>query len=39
MLVAACAAYLSAASDATDAAARMVADMVAVGEQLGLAAR
>ena len=39
MLAAARAAQSSAASDATDAAAKTVADMVAVGEQLGLAAR
>ena len=39
MLAAARAAHSSAASDATDAAAKTVADMVAVGEQLGLAAR
>jgi len=39
MLAAARAAQSSAASDATDAAAKMVADMVAVGEQLGFAAR
>lgn len=39
MLAAARAAQGSAASDATDAAAKTVADMVAVGEQLGLAAR
>ena len=39
MLAAARAAHSSAASDATDAAAKTVADMVDVGEQLGLAAR
>lgn len=39
MLAAARAAHSSAVSDATDAAAKTVADMVAVGEQLGLAAR
>lgn len=39
MLAAARAAQSSAASDATDAAAKTVADMVAVGEHLGLAAR
>lgn len=39
MLAAARAAQSSAASDATDAAAKTVADMVAVGEQLGFAAR
>ena len=39
MLAAARAAHSSAASDATDAAAKTVADMVAVGEQLGFAAR
>lgn len=39
LLAAARAAQSSAASDATDAAAKTVADMVAVGEQLGLAAR
>jgi F-type H+-transporting ATPase subunit epsilon len=39
MLAAARAAHSSAASDATDMAAKTVADMVAVGEQLGLAAR
>ena len=39
MLAAARAAQGSAASDATDAAAKTVADMVAVGEQLGFAAR
>lgn len=39
MLAAARAAQSSAASDAADAAAKTVADMVTVGEQLGLAAR
>jgi len=39
MLAAARAAQGSAASDAPDAAAKTVADMVAVGEQLGFAAR